>query len=151
MRSISKLLVLGISFLSLVAQDSRRSAADQQRNALTLTRIYTGTDGQTHAEDVDPKLVPVAGRAGVEQSKMISTTGLTFIRRAPGVTETWHPAPRRQYAITLSGIGELEVVGKKIRLEPGNVLLIEDVTGKGHLTRVLGAEDWVSVLIPLAN
>jgi quercetin dioxygenase-like cupin family protein len=101
---------------------------------------------------MDPKLAPAPGRIGFEQSPVTKTAGLRFIRRSPGLIEDWHPAPQRQYGITLSGRGEVEVAGgKKIRLEPGRIILIEDLTGKGHITRAVGPEAWTSVLIPLAD
>jgi len=54
----------------------------------------------------------------------------------------WHTAPRRQYVITLSGHGEVELIdGTKIALGPGSIDLAEDLTGKGHITRVIGNEE----------
>ena len=48
----------------------------------------------------------------------------------------WHPAPRRQFVITLSGLDELECGdGSQRRLGPGDILLAEDTTGQGHITR----------------
>ena len=56
----------------------------------------------------------------------------------------------RQYVITLSGRAELEVGdGKKVAVGPGQINLIEDTTGKGHITRNL--EDRIVVTIPLAD
>ena len=50
------------------------------------------------------------------------------------------------------GSHKIEVAsGKKIALEPGHIELIEDTTGKGHTTRVVGKEDRVSISIPLAD
>ena len=40
--------------------------------------------------------------------------------------------------------------GRKVQLAPGRVLLAEDVTGKGHTTRVGADEDLVMLLVPLA-
>lgn len=61
-------------------------------------------------------------------------------------------APRRQYVVTLSGRGEVELAdGKKIPLEPGHILLAEDLTGKGHISRGLGTEDRISLFIHLAE
>ena len=54
--------------------------------------------------------------------------------------------------ITLSGHGELEVAGgKKISVGPGNIELVEDVTGKGHITRTVGTEDRVTLQVPLSD
>ena len=64
----------------------------------------------------------------------------------------WHTAPRRQYVITLSGQAELEVSGgKKIRVGPGHIDLVEDTTGKGHITRVTGTEDRVTLQLPFSD
>jgi quercetin dioxygenase-like cupin family protein len=61
-------------------------------------------------------------------------------------------APRRQYVITLSGRGEVELIdGTKIELGPGSVDLAEDLTGKGHITRVIGNEDRVTIAIPVSD
>ena len=52
----------------------------------------------------------------------------------------------------LSGRGEVEVAGgKKISLEPGHIDLVEDTTGKGHITRSMGTEDRVTLTLPLAD
>ena len=54
--------------------------------------------------------------------------------------------------ITLSGRGEVEVSGgKKVSMGPGHIDLVEDTTGKGHITKVLGTEDRVTLQLPLAD
>jgi hypothetical protein len=122
----------------------------QKRTPIIVTRIYTGPDGRTHAEQVDVKLAPGGGSG--ELSEMAKVTGLQFRRQAPNYFQDWHPAPRRQYVITLSGRGEIELDGgKKIPLGPGHILLAEDVTGKGHISRGVGTEDRISLFIPLAE
>jgi hypothetical protein len=120
----------------------------QQRAPIKVTRIYTGADGQTHAQELDVTLKPGSS----ELSEMIKVTGLQFRRTPPNYFVDWHPAPQRQYVITLSGRGEVELTGgKKIALTPGHILLAEDVTGKGHISRGVGTEDRISLFIPLAD
>jgi len=54
--------------------------------------------------------------------------------------------------ITLSGRGEIELAGgQKVPVGPGHINLIEDTTGKGHITRNLGTEDRIAITIPLAD
>ncbi len=97
------------------AQTDRDVVVAQTGQSITVTRIYTGPDGQSHAEELQMKL-------------------------------------NGQYVITLSGRGEIEVAGgKKISMGPGHINLIEDLTGKGHTTRVVGTEDRITVAIPLAD
>lgn len=125
-------------------------AAAQQRKRVAATRIYTGADGQTHAEEIDIKLTPGASMG--ELSQPVKVSALEFRRTPPNYFFDWHTAPRRQYVVTLSGRGEIELMGgKKIPLEPGHVLLAEDLTGKGHISRGVGTEDRISLFIHLTE
>ena len=64
----------------------------------------------------------------------------------------WHTAPQRQYVITLSGRSEVEMAGgKNFVNNPGQVVFADDLTGKGHITRTLGTEDWISVAVPVPD
>jgi quercetin dioxygenase-like cupin family protein len=110
-----------------------------------MTRIYTGTDGLSHAEEIEMKL-------NGNVSEMMKATSVEFSRRAPAPVSDWHVGPRRQFVITLSGRAELEVAGgKKVAVGPGHINLIEDTTGKGHTTRNIGPDDRIVVTIPLAD
>ncbi len=65
-------------------------------------------------------------------------------------SDAWHTGPRRQFVITLSGRAEIEVAGgQKVAIGPGHINLIEDTTGKGHITRNLGPDNRVVITIPL--
>jgi len=114
-----------------------------------MTRLYTGPDSQTHAEEMEATFT--AGSPN-EVFKLMGIAGAELHRAAPGTVLDWHTAPRRQYVITLSGQGELEVSGgKKIRVGPGHIDLVEDTTGKGHITRVTGTEDRLTLQLPLSD
>src|SRR6266508_1795258 len=121
----------------------------QGRKPVHVTRLYTGPDKQTHAEEIE---VNFAAAGTGESGKLLPVTGAELRRSRPGYFNDWHVGPRRQYVITLSGRGELEVAGgKKISVEPGHIELIEDTTGKGHTTRVIGNEDRVTLWLPIAD
>ena len=148
MRSIryQAALVIGIGACVLVwrAQTDRDTVVAQAPKPITMTRIYTGSDGQSHAEEIPVKL------SGAGVSDMIKASGAQFSRRPPGPASDWHVGPRRQFVITLSGRAELEVAGgKKVAVGPGHITLIEDTTGKGHITHNLGPDDRIVVTIPL--
>jgi hypothetical protein len=135
-------------FLS-ISQTDRDVVKAQTRKPVLMTRLYTGQDGLTHAEEIEVKL---GGDPLNQVSEMFKVTGAEIHLAPAGRVNDWHVAPRRQLVITLSGRGEIEVAGgKKISVGPGNIELAEDLTGKGHITRVVGNEDRVTIQIPLAD
>lgn len=125
-------------------------AAAQARTPVKVTRIYTGADGKTHAEEYE---VPLgAPRGATELAEPIEVTSVQFRRTSPDYFIDWHTAPRKQFVITLSGESEVEIGdGTKIRLHPGHILLAEDVTGQGHISRAVGSADRISLFLPLAE
>ena len=112
---------------------------------MAIIRLYTGDDGQSHLEELDPGSHP-------ELTSMHATTGIQFRVSEPGRFSDWHNAPRRQYVINLSGEVEIGLAdGSLHRFGPGHVTLAEDLTGQGHTTRVVGTQPRVSATIPLAD
>jgi len=149
MRSIPRRLavvaLVGLFFVTWRTQTHQDVVVAQTRKPIMATRIYTGPDGQSHAQEVEMQLTGGA-------SEMMKATGVQFRRTPAGTFSDWHVGPRRQYVITLSGRGEIELAGgKKITMGPGHINLIEDTTGKGHTTRVTGTEDRVTIAIPLVD
>ena len=80
----------------------------------------------------------------------IETTQIKFDTRPVGILQDWHPAPRRQFVIILSG--QLEIGfgdGSKKIFGPGDARLVEDITGKGHTTVTIGDEPCITATIVL--
>ncbi len=141
--------LLGTAVLITHPASYAHGAAAQDHKPVMITRLYTGPDGQTHAEEIEAKFT--AGR-GNNVYKLMTNAGAVMNRAPPGRVADWHTAPRRQYVITLSGHGEVELIdGTKIELGPGSIDLAEDLTGKGHITRTIGNEDRVTVAIPVTG
>jgi hypothetical protein len=149
-RAVTPGIVVGL--MAAAGAPTGENLGAQGRKRVTATRIFTGPDGQTHAEEIE---IPIkAGATGGlgELSAPYKVTGLEFRRTPPNYFYDWHTAPRRQFVVTLSGRGEVELVGgKKIPLEPGHILLAEDLTGKGHISRGVGTEERISLFIHLAE
>ncbi len=148
MRSITKHLtavtLVGGGFLLGRIHTDQDLAAAQTRKPITMTRIYTGPDGLSHAEEIEMKLTD----PGIKE---FGATAAQFSSRLAGPpNDNWHTGPRRQFVITLSGLAELELGdGRRITAGPGHINLIEDTTGKGHITRNL--EDRIVITIPLVD
>jgi uncharacterized cupin superfamily protein len=138
-------ILVAVFVLAWRAQTNQDVAVAQARKPIMMTRVYTGPDGLSHAQQVEMKL-------NGNVTEMMTATGAEFSRRAPGPVSDWHVGPRRQFVITLSGRGELVMGdGTKVAVGPGHINLIEDTTGKGHTTQNLGSEDRIVVTIPLAD
>ena len=122
----------------------------QVRTPVKITRIYTGPDGKTKLEEYE---VPLKGQnAGTELSATVPVTSLQFRRTTESYDLDWHTAPRRQYIVTLAGESEIELEGgRKVRLGPGNILLAEDTTGQGHISRAVTGKDRISLVLLLAD
>ena len=153
-RWLRYLLGLGWSPTLFIVTGSRWVAGQpvvaQERTPIKVTRIYTGADGKTHAENYE---VPLnSPRGATEMADPIAVTNVQFRRTSPDYFIDWHTAPRKQFVITLAGESEVEVGdGSKIRLYPGHILLAEDTTGQGHISRAIGSDDRISLFLPLAD
>jgi hypothetical protein len=111
---------------------------------MEISRLYTGPDGKTHIERMTLETHP-------ELAALQSAVGIQFRSAPPGHFLDWHPAPRRQFVITISGEVEIGLEdGSVHRYGAGHVNLAEDLTGKGHTTRVVGDQPRVTAVIPLA-
>ena len=141
-----------VVLVSLVAVPGTSRLTAQKQPTTTVTRLYTGADGQSHAEDVEVAWRPATLRPELSDSESVKATGAQFLRWPRGFVWAGHPASKRQYVIIVSGRGEVDVVGgTSVQLAPGRILLAEDTTGKGHTTRVGPDEDLVMLLVPLAQ
>jgi quercetin dioxygenase-like cupin family protein len=119
-----------------------------------IWRVYSGSDGQSHLAETTLAMQPFVDTEGAhgEATALESATGISFRVSPPGYVLSWHCAPRRQYSIALSGAAEIEVGdGTVARIGPGDVVLAEDLTGQGHITRVVGDQPRFYAIVPLRD
>ena len=115
---------------------------------MKITRVYTGDDGESHFEDVEVPLKDL-GRIG-RLSEPVGATGIVFRETEGDYDLEFHNAPRRQYVINLDGSVELEVGdGTKRLLGSGDILLAEDTTGRGHISRAVDGQRRRSIFVTL--
>src|SRR5262245_44410693 len=115
---------------------------------MAIVRLYAGSDGQSHFEEIEPRFEPRGDRSDI--AELLPGTGIVVRRFEVGRTNPWHHAPGRYAVFTLSGAVDIEVGdGTVRRIGPGDVLIAEDLSGLGHGTREVGPEARVSVFVPL--
>ena len=111
---------------------------------VSFLRIYADEAGESHFADFDvafeeADFVPPA--PPVLMSPAQAATEYSLEQVHPGWHGDWHPVPQRLLAVYLSGSGEITASdGESRDLLPGTVLLAEDTSGRGHVTRVTGSE-----------
>ena len=120
---------------------------------MAIVRVYTGEDGKSHFEDIEPQLQPLGeGWPQDAHAVVYAPSGVIMRRFDPSRSNPWHHAPGYAAVFNLSGSVEIEVGdGTKRVIGPGDILIAEDVTGQGHYTREVGSEARVSVLVPLRD
>ncbi|HUO64225.1 MAG TPA: hypothetical protein VMT97_11010 [Terriglobales bacterium] len=110
---------------------------------MPLFRLFTGADGKSHIE-------PMPLAKNPEWAKGLATTQISFRESPAGNFQDWHPAPRRQFVIILSGQLEIGLGdGSKHIFGAGDARLVEDTTGQGHTTKVYGSVPCMTATIPL--
>ena len=98
-------------------------------------RLYAGADQQAHIETIDLKAKP-------DWLKGLAASQISFREWPAGQFLDWHPAPRRQFMTCIAGAWEtVDGTQQARRFKTGDVLLLEDTVGAGHLTRIIGDTD----------
>jgi hypothetical protein len=116
--------------------------------SMNLVRIYTGDDGRSHFEDVAIALADHGAMGRI--SSLWKGRGVIFREVDGDYDLDFHNAPRRQLVVNLTGSVDIEVGdGSVRRLGPGSILLAEDLTGEGHMSRAVDGEARSCLFIPL--
>jgi hypothetical protein len=120
---------------------------------MTYLRLYETDDGVSHFSEVEVSFAPVEfipGKPPLNLSPSTAAVDLTFTSIPLGWDGDWHPTPRRQFWCTLAGEAIVTAGdGEERHFVPGTMVLLEDLGGQGHNTRVIGDGPFVGVLIAL--
>ena len=121
---------------------------------MDYTRIYCDATGESHFEDVSVPVAPInfaPPAPPLSVAAPIRAERLILAELPLAWSSTWHPAPQRQFYFHLSGTLEVKVSDGQVRqFSSGSLVLLEDITGRGHCTRVLGSAVVRGVFVHLA-
>jgi quercetin dioxygenase-like cupin family protein len=113
-------------------------------------RIYADAQGGSHFDTVTVEQslasgAPPAAPFYVSGDK--PATKYRFYTFQPGWIGDWHQSPTRQFLALMSGAVEVETTdGTVRRMGPGDLVLLEDTSGRGHVTRNIG-DGYLSFLV----
>lgn len=122
---------------------------------MKYVRLYADENGNSHFEDVEVEMSPVnfaPPAPPLDMSSLMPSTNVAFVGAPPGWGDPSHPAPRRLLYIFLTGEGEVAASdGEVRRFGPGSVFLVEDTSGQGHGTHIVGNDYLIAVVVQLTN
>ncbi len=116
-------------------------------------RLYADQDGESHVEEMLAEFdtqayAPPAPAFGISAAQ--DTARYIFVSFPENWTSGLHASPRRQLFVVLSGhlVGET-TDGTVMDLRPGDVVLMEDTTGKGHTARTMDGQGVHAMMVHL--
>lgn len=115
---------------------------------MRIHNLYTDAQGESHFRDIEVEWTEET--RGGKLSRRLPATGIIFRQVPPTYDLDWHPAPRRQYIINLdNGVRITASDGESRVLGAGEVILVEDVTGKGHLSKAVNDKIRHCIFVPI--
>lgn len=115
---------------------------------MRIHNLYEDENGVSHFRDVEVEWVDET--RGGKFSKRRPATGIIFRQVQPDYELDWHPAPRRQYIINLDAGVQLTASDGEVRvIGAGEVILVEDTTGKGHLSKAVDSQVRHCIFVPI--
>jgi len=120
---------------------------------VTYHRISSDARGESHFDTVTveqrlARAAPPAAPFYVSEDGPASR--YRFYTFEPGWIGDLHPAPIRQFLALMSGAVEMETTdGELRRFGPGDLVLLEDTSGRGHVTRNIGDGHAMFLVVPV--
>ena len=115
---------------------------------MRIHNLYCDASGELHWRDVEVEWVEE--RNSSKLSARLPANGIIFRETSGDYDLSWHPAPRRQYIINLDGGVQITASDGQARtIGAGEVVLVEDITGKGHLSKSVGGKMRRSIFVPV--
>ncbi|MBO9669719.1 MAG: hypothetical protein J7485_04300 [Sphingobium sp.] len=120
------LIVAGTTLTALMSAESNAQPA-AAKGTMEIIHVYAGPDGVSHVKRVTV--------TGLPKPLPVTEVRASFVAKG---TEDWHVAPSKLFTINTAGDIQAEMGdGTKVAIGKGDLVYLEDLTGKGHITRLL--------------
>ncbi|HEV2363631.1 MAG TPA: hypothetical protein VGS12_05455 [Caulobacteraceae bacterium] len=115
---------------------------------MRIHNLYADASGVSHFRDIEVQWAE--DHPGGKLARRLPATGIIFRQTAGDYDLDWHTAPRRQYIVNLdAGVEITASDGEKRVIDAGEVILVEDTHGKGHISRAVSGRVRHSIFIPI--
>ena len=110
--------------------------------------LYDDVNGVSHFRDIEIEWSEE--RNFSKYSARMPANGIIFRETSGDYNLDWHPAPRRQYIVNLDAGAQITASDGEVReIKAGEIILVEDISGKGHLSKSVGGKLRHSLFIPI--
>ena len=114
-----------------------------------MIRLYTGPDDTTHFEDVDVQYRD-DGAMGELAELLSDMIGRVYLRKGTAFMPNFHVSHARSYMVVRDGgIDMISSNGSKRSIAPGDVVLLEDLEGEGHIFRFNSGSRWALFFVEI--
>jgi hypothetical protein len=110
---------------------------------MQIIELYTGDDQRTHVRDYTPE--EFAEMAGRVKGPVYVPPPNSAANRPGDFFVDWHPFEMSLLYVMCTGVSEYETEDGWRRLMPGDVIIFNDPTGKGHRFHVKGMESRIAM------
>jgi uncharacterized cupin superfamily protein len=115
---------------------------------MRIANLYTDKNGESHFRDIEVEWA--TERRGSKLSDRRPATAVIFRQTPADYKLDFHPAPWRQYIVNLDASVKLTASDGESRIiKAGEVVLVEDTTGKGHMSEHIESKMRHSIFIPI--
>ncbi len=115
---------------------------------MRIHNLYCDANGESHWRDIEVDWAEEA--VGGQIAAWLPVSRMTFREVPPTYDLDWHNAPRRQYIINLdAGVQITASDGEARKIPAGDVILVEDTWGKGHLSKALEGKVRHCIFVPI--
>lgn len=147
-----KNLVKGISLMIALSTVGSMNAQDKKHNKVSVSTEETTESIPAYRLINNPDGSCTFEKGTIPTLKHMNTTTFWLSNKTEEWEKNAHPAPRRQYVITLKGNIKFKVSdGSTFIIKPGVILLAEDLKGKGHSWDMVKSKEWERMYVPIAE
>ena len=148
MKSYAGMAIVLLTGIAIGVVSAGRLNAQGKAAGMRIHSLYVDAHGESHFRDTELKWVK--DDPSGKTSERFPATDIIFRETSGDYDLAWHPAPRRQYVINLdAGVEITASDGEKRVIGAGEVVLVEDTTGKGHLSQHYENKIRHSIFIPI--
>ena len=122
---------------------------------MRYARLFADDTGESHFDEIEIEFTAtdyVQSAASLDFSATLTATQIAFMRAPAGWASDFHVSSGRNLFVVLSGEWDVTASdGASRHFAVGSALLVEDMTGSGHSSRVVSDTESVAVVVQLTH